>query len=305
MLRAAAAQEMGNCRCQLPAAGYFCCMSQPLYLILDGRLMREEACSISPNNRSFRYGDGFFETIKLVEGRMPLQHLHFERLFASLETLGFDRPAFLDAAYLQQQVLSVTEKNRHTAAARVRITVFRGNGGLFDPENHFPHVLVQSWALQPVTGPAEGLVTGIYTDARKTADRFSHIKSNNYLCYAMAARWAREQGLQEAILLNAFGRIADATIANVFIVHNGIIKTPALTEGGVGGVMRLYLLAACRSAGMAVEETTVEPALLAEASEMFLTNAISGIRWVRLAGKQAFRYQTGRFLYEQFIRPLG
>ncbi len=277
-----------------------------LYLSLNGQLMQESACSISPNNRSFRYGDGFFETIRLANGEIPLQKLHFERLFASLEALGFDRPGFMQAGYLQQQILQVVNRNNHTKAARIRITVFRGNGGLYDPENNLPNLLVQSWPLQPGSNRLneKGLLAAIYPDARKTADRFSHIKSNNYLCYVMGARWAQQQQLDEALILNAYGRVADATIASVFIVHNGIVKTPSLAEGGVGGVMRQHLLQAMRSDGIAVEETCIEPAILPEVAEIFLTNAISGIRWVKSLGTASYQHKTAAFLYERFIGSL-
>jgi len=75
------------------------------------------------------------------------------------------------------------------------------------------------------------MVIDLYRDARKTADQFSSIKSNNYLNYAMAALWAKQQHLNDVILLNAFDRVADATIANVFIVKDECILTPPSVKG--------------------------------------------------------------------------
>ncbi|MEB3088276.1 aminotransferase class IV, partial [Parvimonas sp. D4] len=90
-------------------------------------------------------------------------------------------------------------------------------------QNHYPYFLIQSWPLQPATQELNenGLVIDIYKDARKTADLFSSIKSNNYLPYLMGALWAKEHHLNDAILLNPDNRVADATIANVFIVKDG------------------------------------------------------------------------------------
>ncbi|TXT34907.1 MAG: branched-chain amino acid aminotransferase [Chitinophagaceae bacterium] len=97
----------------------------------------------------------------------------------------------------------------------------------------------------------------------------------------MAAIWAKEQNLNDAILLNADGNIADATIANVFMVKDGFIKTPPLSDAAVAGVMRRHLLNQLNHLGYEVRETSIAPAELLQASEIFLTNAIYGIRWVK------------------------
>lgn len=276
------------------------------YVLLNGRLLAAADCAISPDNRSFRYGDGFFETCKVLNGRLVLAALHLERLFASLDTLLFDKPALLTAAGVQTDVLRLVQKNGHQAAARVRITVFRGNGGLYDAENLHPNILIQSWPLPDAVNRLNenGLVTGVYSQARKTADAFSHVKSNNYLCYVMAALWAKQHQLNDALLLNAHHRLADATIANIFLVHRGVIKTPALTEGCVAGVMRRHLLQGIRAAGMPVEETALEPALLHEASEIFLTNALYGIRWVQTVDNLHFENRVAALLHRELVQPL-
>ena len=84
-----------------------------MYLNQNGKIIKEEKAIISPNNRSFRYGDGCFETMKMIDGKILLQDYHFERLFASLTSLQFDVPNYLTADYLQQQILEVTKKNYH------------------------------------------------------------------------------------------------------------------------------------------------------------------------------------------------
>lgn len=274
--------------------------------MLNGEILREEACAISPNNRSFRYGDGFFETLKLLDERVALRDLHFDRLFSSLETLQFEKPATLTPAALEADMLQLVRKNGHEKGARVRIQIFRGNGGLYDPENLRPNVLIQSLPLSPEVNRLneKGWIMGLYTRARKTADDFSHVKHSNYLCYVMAALWAREQQLNDALLLNAFDRLADATIANLFVVHRGIVKTPALTEGCIGGVMRRYLLQCLRREGIPAEETIIDVNTLNEASELFLTNALYGIRWVQSVDNQHFENKVASLLYRQFVAPL-
>jgi branched-chain amino acid aminotransferase len=281
-------------------------MSEGTWLNYNGKLYKSDELLISPNNRSFRYGDGCFETMKMIDGRIVLQQLHFERLFASLDKLQFQNQSFFNAAYLLQQVEVLAKKNELAKLARVRLMVFRGDGGLYETENLSPNYLIQTWELNEANNKLNenGLVIDIYNDAKKVCDDFSQIKSNNYLCYAMAALWAKKNKLNDALVLNNFNGIADATIANVFIVKDGIVKTPALTEGCVGGVMRRYLLECMRKENMTVEETHIDVNDIYAASEMFLTNAAYGIRWVQHCGDKNYQQQIATVLFKNFIVPI-
>lgn len=261
---------------------------------------------ISPDNRSFRYGDGFFETMKWNRGKILLEEYHLERFFRSLETLKFKPPSYLTSDYIINAVQELVKINQHHVMARVRITVFRGEGGIYDEQNHFPHILIQTWELNPTNNALNenGLDIDIYHPAIKSADHFSSVKSNNYLPYLMAAIWVKEQRLNDAVLLNSFGNIADATIANIFMIQNGIIYTPALTDGPVAGVMRSYLMNALRKKNYEVQEKSLTPEDLANASEVFLTNAIYGIRWVKQFQQNQYTPQLVTTLHRELIMPL-
>lgn len=276
------------------------------YFNYNGKLYKNEKAVISVSNRLFRYGDGCFETLKMLNGKICLQAMHLERLFVSLQQLHFNRPNYFITDAFHEQIIELVKKNHHKKAARIRITIARGEGGLYDPENDFPNYVIQSWDLNSANNRLNenGLITGIYADARKINDAFSHIKSNNYLCYVMAAYWAKEKKLNDALVLNAQGNVADATIANVFIVQDGIIKTPAITEGCVGGIMRKYLLKCLRAENFSVEETTITPNDVLNASEVFFTNTIYGIKWVKEVDGINYQTQTAPLLYEKFIAPV-
>lgn len=277
-----------------------------MFLNQNGKIIKETTASISPNNRSFRYGDGFFETMKMVDAKILLADYHFERLFASLALLQFDAPNFLTADYLQAQILELAKRNYHNKLARIRLTIYRGDGGLYDPQNMFPNYLIQTWDLNPANNllNENGLVLDIFTDAVKACDRFSQVKSNNYLGYAMAALWAKQQHVNDAILLNPYQRIADATIANVFIVNDGVVQTPSLQEGCVNGVMRRHLLTQLRTHSMPVEETTITVEALLQAQELFLTNGIYGIRWVKQLQNSNYTNALSGLLHKQFVKSL-
>lgn len=276
------------------------------FLLYNGKINKADKLLISPNNRSFRYGDGFFETIKVLKGKILLADMHMERLFSSLELLQFQPPGYFTPGYIKEHILALAKKNQQDKLARVRVTVFRGEGGLYDVENHFPNHLIQTWELNPANNylNENGLVLGIYKDARKVCDHFSTVKSNNFLSYAMAALWAKQQKLNDVILLNPYDRVADATIANVFVVKDGVIKTPSLTEGAVKGVMRRHILKCLREENMPVEEIQLEVEDILQASELFLSNAIYGIRWVKQLGESGYTNQLSSLLHKKIIRSL-
>jgi len=281
-------------------------MGEASFLFYNGKITKTGKPLISADNRSFRYGDGFFETMKMIDGKIILADHHFERLFASLKLMQFQQPVYFTRQYLEEQISLLAEKNFHYKLARIRLTIFRGDGGLYDADDHFPHHLIQTWQLNPANNVfnENGLVTGIFKNARKVCDDYSHIKNNNYLANAMAALWVKQERLNDALLQNPYGRIADATIANVFIVKNGMVKTPALTEGAVNGVMRKYLLECLRKENMDAAEANIHLDDIENADEIFLTNAIYGMRWVKQCGDKKYTNQLSSGLYKKFVLPL-
>lgn len=255
----------------------------PGYFVHNGQLFREGKAVISPDNRSFRYGDGLFETMRVINGNILLKALHFERLLRGMKLLQFDIPEFFTAVQLEEDIVSLCKKNRIEDKAVVRLVVFRNDGGLYDLEDMRPNYIIQGIPLQQYpAAPAGdgGLVIDIYPDASKACNIFSEVKSNNFLLYVIGAMYARQNGLGDCLILNQYGRIADATIANVFWIKNGVIHTPPIEEGCVAGVTRRFLLQQLPAAGYTINEQPLTPDDLLSADEVFLTNAVRGIRAV-------------------------
>ncbi len=262
----------------------------------NGNLLPSDQPVIGAANRGFRYGDGVFETIRVTAGQIALVNYHIERLFSGMNLLQFERPASFTQDMLTRQIIALCEKNNHSPSARVRLSVFRGNGGLYDPENHLPNYIIETWPLQEIPDEKD-LRTGIFPDGRKTMDLFSNLKSANYLIYAMAALYAKNQGLDDCLILNSAGRICDSTIANIFCVKKGIICTPPLSEGCVAGVMRRHLLEQAAHAGYKVLEMEMDASFLLGADELFLTNALRGIRPVKQLGDKNYGSKIGVSLH--------
>jgi len=275
---------------------------------VNGKILSDLKPALLVSNRGYRYGDGLFETMKVITGKIILESLHFERLFNSLQVLKFKIPRLFTVEKIRNEILALASKNRCLQLARVRLSVFRGHGGLYENDQEKePQYVIECWPLnESVNGLNEnGFVIDIYPIARKSADIFSNLKTANFLPYAMAAIYAKENKLNECLVLNTAGNIADATIANIFIVKDGTILTPALSEGCVNGVMRKYLVKELNKANQDVKESILTENDIKNADEIFLTNAINGIRWVKQFRDKVYSNTRILEIYDHFIKGLN
>jgi branched-chain amino acid aminotransferase len=275
-------------------------------ICLNGKLLPADEPALMADNRGYRYGDGLFETMKIINGRIILEKYHFERLFNGIKLLKFGAPSLFKAAKLRTEILHVCRKNKCTELARVRLSVFRGNGGLYDEIKNLQYI-IESWPADKTVNQINknGLVIDLFPDLQKTCDAFSNLKSANFLPYIMAAQYAKEKKLNDCLVTNVKGQIADATIANVFLVKKNLIITPALTEGCVNGVMRRHLIEQLRAANYDVREGVVTKSDLETFDEVFLTNAMYGIKWVKQFRNKKYRNEQTMEIYKEFVTPMN
>jgi branched-chain amino acid aminotransferase len=271
----------------------------------NGKLVSAADPVFLVTNRSYRYGDGLFETMKMQNGMISLSAFHFERLFNSLNLLKFIIPKLFTKEKLEQEIIQLCRKNECDKLARIRLSVFRGNGGLYDEEKALQYV-IESWPLSNSINSLNenGLLIDVFPDAEKSCDKFSNLKSANFLPYSMAALYAKENKLNDCLVFNSSGCIADSTIANVFLVKGDTICTPSLDEACVNGVMRRMLLEKLRekSESWIVEERAISLSDLRAADEIFLTNAINGIRWVKQFRDKIYINQKTTEIYNRLMK---
>ena len=183
---------------------------------------------------------------------------------------------------LEEQIIGLLEKNKHQDFSRIRFSLFRTNGGLYDAEHHRPNWLIETFPLSEVYN--EWNVNGWHlcvSDAcRKSADAFSRYKHNNFLPYIIGALEAQKQKCKDAVILNASGNVCDTTVANIFIIKNERIYTPPISDGCVAGIQRAQLLKLLPGMGYSVEEKTLNVSDLIDADEIFVSNSLFVIRWV-------------------------
>ena len=272
------------------------------FLNYNGNSYEEGQPVLTTADHSYRYGDGLFETMKMIKGNILFEEFHFERLFLGSKVLKFSIPALFTKQKISEEIKALCKRNNCEELARIRLSVSRGNGGLYDCDNKFSY-LIECWPLERNSDDmnSNGLIIDVFPDARKPIDAFSNLKSSNYLPYVMAAVWAKENKLNDALILNQHNRICDATIANVFWVKDNKVHTPSLSEGCVAGIMRNRIL----NLNPDVSESMLMEETLLNADEIFLTNVITGIRWVKQCRDKIYSNKITAQVFAQLNRTIS
>lgn len=251
------------------------------FFVYNGKYFHKDEPVIKVSNRTLRYGDGLFETMRMYEGKILNADFHFERFFSGMKTLQFDIPEYFSKEFCLGTVNELLLKNSHQRNARIRLMVIRGDGNILDYEQNSTNYIIETWPLSNKLELNEhGLSVDVFTDARKSCDPFSNLKSNNYLPSAMAGLFAKKNKLDDAIILNSFERVCESAIANIFIIKNKNIYTPPLSEGCVAGVMRRWMLEKFALKNYRVVEKKISIEDMLNADEFFLTSSIHPIRWI-------------------------
>ncbi len=256
---------------------------------------------LTASNRGFKYADGLFESMRLSKGKIKFAHLHAQRLQAGMKALKMEGYSQIDAYFLQDKADEICRRNKCPQNARLRLTVYRDGEGLYAPtENTFAYVLETTTLNTPFYElNTKGLIMDIYTDIPKAINQLSNYKTCNALLYVMAGIFKQQQKLDEAFVLNQNGFLCESISANLFLVYENKIYTPALSEGCIGGVMRQVIIDLGLKNGIEVVEAQINPEILNQADEVFLTNASRGIQWVMGFNRKRYFYETSKFLVEK------
>lgn len=288
-------------------------------IFYNGKILPAADPVLEAGNRLFQYGDGLFETMRIFNGKIILADYHFDRLFGGLQALMMATPPHFTRGYLQDAVLQLCRENDQLPSARARLTVFRKhaepkpaheghrrpndtNQEIFDQ----PSVLIETWPLDNgYVFSSEPFIIDVYPEARKSPDALAAYKTAAYLPYALAAVFARRQHLSDCLVLNTAGNVCDASVANVFLVKDGIIYTPPVSEGCINGVMRRHIINSIgQTISAAVIEKPIDVGMLSSADEVFLTNVIRGIRPVTSFREANYTTNFSRKLFEIVVSPL-
>jgi branched-chain amino acid aminotransferase len=266
----------------------------------NGSLADDKEPILTAANRAFRYGDGVFETMRSIDGKIPLLPYHFDRILRGMRALHIHVPSYFNRHYLSYEIAKTIENQPFS---RVRLLVFREAGGAYTPTSYNPDFLVEAAQLPDKNFQWHdmGLTVGIYEDMALQQTPYSAFKTNNALPYILASIAARENSWDEALMRsNTEGGIAEATTSNIFTLKAGKWLTPPLSSGCVGGVFRKFLLEHQNDLKINVLEHPLSKNDLNTADEIFLTNAVQGIRWVEKFGDMEFGCAETQQVFDRF-----
>jgi branched-chain amino acid aminotransferase len=251
-------------------------------VIYNGELVNAESPYLN-DNRAFRYGDGLFETIRILSDKPHNISAHLARLKRGMEVLNLDIPANFFEVEIPTAIHKCVKANKlPTQSGKMRLEVFRDGGGTYWPETDRPAYLItlDEMPHNLFVVNSEGLKVDLYQDIKKTKNILSNLKTANGILYVMALNYARRNSLEEAILMNTEGNIIESAQSNIFLVSNGVLYTPPLSDGCVGGTMRMKVINTALANNVKVYESSLTPQNMLIADEVILTNAIRGLQWV-------------------------
>ena len=255
------------------------------YISYNGNIILSEDFKPEVNNRSFQYGDGLFETMHALGTSVQFFYEHIERLIRSMKVLKMEVPVrfSIDTLGLQREITKLLTKNRIYKGGRVRLTVFRQNGGFYSPENNEVNYLIQTEHLKADNYEynTKGLNIDIFEEIQKPINILSGLKVTSSIFYVMAGIFKADNKLDECLIINERGNIVEAISANIFIIKENNIYTPSLKSGCLDGIMRKKVIEIAKKDGYTVyDDIPLKLSDIMAADELFFTNAITGIKWV-------------------------
>ncbi len=263
----------------------------------------EDDMHISITNRGYAYGDALFETLKIVGGNILYWETHYFRLMASMRILRMEIPMRFTMEFLEAQIQQTLKANGLEGEdARVKMMVHRNEGGLYLPEQNTVGYNITAKALEDAVyylneAPYE---VDLFKDYTVAPSLLSTLKTNNKAINVVGSIYAKENALQNCLLLNTAKSVVEALNGNVFLVKGTTIKTPPLSDGCLKGVMRTQILALIEKLeGYTLEEASISPFELQKADELFITNVIKGIQPITKYRKKQFTTTVAKQLVTQ------
>ncbi len=257
----------------------------------NGKILDGKTIELSIQNRALNYGDGLFETMKFAHNRINFWEDHYFRLMSSMRILRMEIPMAFSPEFLEDEMRKTLQANDlEGKTARVKLLVFRMEGGFYTPENSGVDFLITVSELENPKYELndEGLEIDLFKDYYKQASLLSNLKTTAATLYTVASIFKKENGFDECILLNDNKMVADCISSNLFLVKEKTVFTPPLSDGCLKGVMRKQVIGLLPKIGFEIKEESFSPFELQRADAVYLTNAIHGVQWVKKYRKKDF-----------------
>lgn len=272
-----------------------------MLISFNGVLTDADDKIFSSHSRIYKYGDGFFESIRII-GRMPqLFSLHYNRIQRAATLFKISLNEKWTQLYFEEQLNLLCLKNGFVNA-RCRITFYRDSQGYYAPASNKGSFIIE---LTEDTGAYKlndkGLSMGSYGQILKPSNFISFFKPLSAIHYVMAGIAAQEQKCDTVVLYNEYQRICEVFNANIFLIVDEDILTPSLGEYCLDGVMRQHVINQCKILGKQIHETAITEEELLMADEVFVTNAGKGIQWVESFGDKHYGFTVTQGLFSEIF----
>lgn len=267
----------------------------------NGLLVSSQEQSWS-NNRSFLYGDGVFETLKIVNQKVLFLEDHYFRLMASMRIVRMEIPMNFTMEYFENQIINTAIANKCSDSARVRITVYRNEGGYYLPETNQISFIIQAKSLPNSLYSYEAIPyeVDLYKDFYIAKQLLSTLKTTNKIIHVTGSIFAKENGFQNCLLLNDEKNVVEALQGNIFMLMDGKLITPPVADGCLNGIMRKKIISLAKSLeNIEIIEASISPFDLQKAEELFTTNVIKGIQSITKYRKKEYTTNLAKQLTEK------
>jgi len=257
---------------------------------------------LSSSNRAFLYGDGVFETLKVVNQKVLFLEDHYFRLMASMRIVRMQIPNNFTLEYFEEQVISTAQAANCAASARIRFTVFRNDGGYYLPQTREVSYVIQASPLENVKYSFSDAAyeVDLYKDFFISKQLLSTIKTTNKMISITGSIYAQENDLNNCLLLNNDKNVVEALNGNLFMLMGTKLITPPTEEGCLNGIARKQIIAlAKKMEGIEMVEAPISPFDLQKADELFITNCIQGIQPITQYRKKAYTTNVSAQLLEK------
>lgn len=260
------------------------------------------------DNRGFLYGDAVFETFKIVDGKILFFEDHYFRLMASMRIVRMEIPMHFTPEFIESEVLGLVNSEGVSALARARITVYRNTGGFYLPTQNTVSYVIQAsaWTTRAYVVEDKSYEVDLYKDFFVTKQLLSTLKTTNKMVHITGSIYAKENGLDNCLLLNDSKNVTEALQGNLFMLIGNELVTPPLSEGCLNGIMRKQLIKiAKKELGLNVVEKAISPFDLQKADELFITNVIKGIQPITKYRKKEYITSMAKQLNDKLNQFLG
>ena len=248
--------------------------------------------AVTSSNRSFLYGDGIFETLKVVNGKILFSEDHYFRLMASMRIVRMKIPMDFTLEFFENQVISLTNELNYSESARVRITVFRNDGGLYLPDQNTISYVIEATSLasKKYEIAQDNFEVDLFKDSYVSAQLLSTLKTTSKILNVTASIFAKENDLNTCLLLNDKKNVVEAIAGNLFMLTGNKLITPPISEGCLNGIMRKQIIKVMKDfPEIEFSEAIISPFDLQKADELFVTNVIQGIQPITKYRKKEFK----------------